>query len=201
MRRRLVLVCGMVALVATLSTGCLFNIFQTARTVGGGNLAFTIGAGVLMLQGDGTTTNLAATPQARLTLGLADAVDLGLQTGALIPFSSGDPGWLGAIGDLKFRLFDEPDAFALALGFGGGYSVEYVGWGLFGEVFFDSNLRVLPIYFVYQPGIPLVADSFTVFHHLAGGLKLQLSDHARILLQADYRTGILSFGLAFEVGL
>ena len=152
MRRRLVLVCGMVALVAMLSTGCLFNILQTARTVGGGNLAFTIGAGILMLQGDGTTTNLSATPQARLTLGLADAVDLGLQTGALIPFSSGDPGWLGAIGDLKFRLFDEPDAFALALGFGGGYSVEYIGWGVFGEVFFDSNLRVLPIYFVYQPG-------------------------------------------------
>ena len=191
---------GLATLVATLSTGCLFDFLQTARTAGGGNLAFTIGAGILMLQGDGTTTNLSATPQARLTLGLADAVDLGLQTGALIPFSSGDPGWLGAIGDLKFRLFDEPDAFALALGFGGCYSVEYGGWGLFGEVFFDSNLRVLPIYFVYQPGIPLVADSFTVFHHLAGGLKLQLSDHARILLQADYRTGILSCGLAFEVG-
>jgi hypothetical protein len=190
----------MVALVATLSTGCLFNIFQTARTVGGGNLAFTIGAGILMLQGDGTTTNLSVTPQARLTFGLADGIDLGLQTGALIPFASGDPGWLGAVGDLKFCLFDEPGAFALALGLGGGYSVEYGGWGLLGEVLFDSNVRVLPIYFVYQPGFSLSADSFAVFHHLAGGLKLQLSDRARILLQADYRTAILSVGLAFEVG-
>jgi hypothetical protein len=191
----------MAALVAVLSTGCLFNIFQTARTVGGGNLAFTIGAGILMLQGDGTTTNLSATPQARLTFGLADAVDLGLQTGALIPFSSGEPGWLGAIGDLKLRLFDEPDAFALALGFGGGYSVEYAGWGLFGEVFFDSNLRVLPIFFCYQPGIPLGGDSFVVYHHLAGGLKLRLSDQARLLLQADYRAGLVSIGLALEIGL
>ena len=199
MRRRLVLVIALVALVATLSTGCLFNIFQTARTIGAGNLAFTFGTGAFRLQvGDSTT--YYATPQARLTLGLADAVDLGLQTGAMISLADGSPGWLGAIGDLKFRLFDEPDAFALALGFGGGYSVEYVGWGVFGEVFFDSNLRVLPIYFVYQPGIPLVADSLSVFHHLAGGLKLQLSDHARILLQVDYRTGILSCGLAFEVG-
>jgi len=65
---------------------------------------------------------------------------------------------------------------------------------------FGVNGEVRPIYFVYQPGIPLVADSLSVFHHLAGGLKLQLSDHARILLQVDYRTGILSCGLAFEVG-
>jgi hypothetical protein len=33
-----------------------------------------------------------------------------------------------------------------------------------------------------------------------GRFRLQLSDHARILLQADYRTAILSFGLTFKVG-
>jgi hypothetical protein len=199
MRRRLVLVIALGMLVATLSTGCLFNIFQTARTIGGGNLAFTFGAGLLTLQVEGSTS-FAVTPQARLTVGLADAVDLGLQTGAMIPFSSGDPGWLGALADVKFRLFDEPDAFALALGFGGGYSIEFIGWGLFGEVLFDSNLRVLPIYFAYQLGVPLAGDSVALLHHLAAGLKLKLSNQARILLQTDYRSGIVSVGLACEIG-
>ncbi len=201
MRWRLILVCAVIVLVAVLSTGCLFNIFQTARAIGGGNVAITIGAGVLMLEGEDEATGLAVTPQARLTLGLADAVDLGLQTGALVPFSGTGAGWLGAIGDLKFCLFDEPDAFALALGFGAAYGAEYLGWGVFGEVLFDSNLRVLPIYFVYQPGVPFAGGTFGMLHHIAGGLKLQITDKARILIQADYRAAILSVGFAFDIGL
>jgi len=201
MRQRLVLVFVLGALVATMSTGCLFNIFQTARTVGAGNLAFTVGAGVFSIQIEDSST-LYATPQARLTVGLADGIDLGLQTGAMLSLSGGDPGWLGVIGDLKFQLFDEPDAFALALGFGGGYSMEYVGagWGVFGEVFFDSNLRVLPIFFTYQPGIPIGTDTFTLLHHLAAGLKLKLSEQARLLVQGDYRGGLWSIGIALEIG-
>lgn len=198
MRRRLVLVLGLAALVAVLCTGCLFNIFQTARTVGAGNLALTIGAGLLSVQVEDTTTT-SITPQARLALGLGNGVDLGLQTGAMVPLSGGDLGWLGAIGDLKFRLFDERDSFALAMGFGGGYGIEYVGWGVFGEILFDSNVRLFPVFFAYQPSVPLGGD-FTVLHHLAAGVKLRLSNQARILLQTDYRTGIWSLGLALEVG-
>jgi hypothetical protein len=198
MRGRLVLVLCLVALVATLCTGCLFNVFETARTIGAGRLGFTFGAGLLSIQIEDSRT-MDVTPQARLTVGLGDAVDLGLQTGALVPLSGGDPGWLGAIADLKFRLFDEPGAFALAMGFGGGYSMEYVGWGVFGEIFFDSNLRVFPIYLVYQPGLPLGGDSIALLHHLAAGLKLKVSDQARILLQTDYRSGLWSVGLAVEV--
>jgi len=198
MRRRLVLVLGLAALVATLCTGCLFNIFQTAKTLGAGNLAFTIGAGLLSVQVDESTT-MSVTPQARLAVGVGDAVDLGFQTGAMIPFNGGDPGWLGAIGDLKFRLFDERDSFALAMGLGGGYSVEYIGWGVFGEILFDSNVRVFPVYFAYQPAVALSTD-FTLLHHIAAGLKLRLSNQARILLQVDYRTGIWSVGMALEVG-
>ncbi len=200
MRRRLALVFALAAALAMLATGCLFNIFQTARTVGAGNLSFTFGTGVLMFDvGDGA--NVSLTPQARLALGVAKGLDFGLQTGAMIPLASGDPGWLGAIGDLKFSLFDEPDSFALALGFGGGYSAEYVGWGVFAEVFFDSNVRVLPIFFSYQPAIALSSDTFTLLHHLTAGLKLRLSDQARILLQTDYRAGLLSIGLALEIAL
>ncbi len=199
MRGRLVLVLCLVALVATLCTGCLFNIFQTARTIGAGNLGLTLGAGLLSIQID-ESSSLSVTPQARLTMGLADAVDLGLQTGALVPLSGGDLGWLGAIADLKFQLFDEPGAFALAMGFGGGYGMEYVGWGVFGEIFFDSNVRVFPVYFAYQPGIPLSGDSIALLHHLAAGLKLKLSDQARVLLQTDYRAGLWSIGMALEIG-
>lgn len=198
MRRRLVLVFGLAALVAVLCTGCLFNIFQTARTIGAGNLAFTLGAGLMSVQVDENIA-MSVTPQARLAFGVTNGVDLGLQTGAMFPFSGGEPGWLGVIGDLKFRLFDQRDAFALAMGFGGGYSVEFLGWGAFGEILFDSNVRVFPVFFAYQPSVPLSGD-FAVLHHLAAGLKLRLSNQARILLQADYRTGIWSIGMALEIG-
>ncbi len=197
MKRRLVLVLALAAMVATLSTGCLFSVFQTAKTVGGGNLAFTFGSGLLTVRVDEATT-MSLTPQARLTIGMADAVDFGLQTGGMFPLSGGDPGWLGMVADLKFKLFDERDAFALAMGFGGGYSIEYLGWGVFGQIFFDSNLRVFPVYFAYQPGIPF-AEDFTLLHHIAAGLKLRLSNQARVLLQADYRTGLWSLGVALEV--
>jgi len=79
----------LVASAVTLS-GCLFNIFQTARTVGAGNVTLAVGAGFFdfSLNGD---HNWSVTPQARLTIGLADGLDLSLHTGALIPLSTGDP--------------------------------------------------------------------------------------------------------------
>jgi len=36
-----------------LLTGCFFNIFQTARTVGAGNVALTLGVAVMNLAGEG----------------------------------------------------------------------------------------------------------------------------------------------------
>ena len=201
MQKRLALVLALAVLVGTLCTGCLFNIFQTARTIGAGNVAFTLGTGFFTIDVE-EETSAYVTPQARLAVGLADGIDLGLQSGAMVAVPGGDPGWLGLVGDLKFSLFDEPESFALALGFGGGYSVEFLGtgWGAFGEIFLDSNLRVLPIFFAYQPGIPIGGDSFVLLHHFAGGLKLKLSEQTRLLVQADYRGGLLSFGLALEVG-
>jgi len=188
----------LVASAVTLS-GCLFNIFQTARTVGAGNVTLAVGAGFFdfSLNGD---HNWSVTPQARLTIGLADGLDLSLHTGALIPLSTGDPGWLGAIGDLKFSLFDAPGAFALALGFGGGYAIEFGGFGVFGQVFFDSNVQFLPVFIAYRPIVPLAAEEFTLWHHITGGLKLPLSESARLLIEVDTLGGLISFGVALEIG-
>jgi len=196
-RLRIVLAVGILAGVVLLS-GCLFNLFQTARTIGAGNVGLTIGSGLMDVEIDEGTT-WALTPQARLTIGLGDRVDFGVHTGAMFGLTGGQPGWMGATGDLKFSLFDDPEAFALSLGFGGGYGVEFLGWGVLGEVLFDSNLSVLPIFIVYQPTIPLSAEDFAVWHHVAGGLKLTLSEKARILLQVDLRAPLVSFGLAIEI--
>jgi hypothetical protein len=204
MKRRIrwLAVVGLGAAVLLCSTGCLFNIFQTARTIGAGNVGLAFGTGLYVLTID-EASSYFLTPQARLTIGIADGVDLGLQSGLMVSIEGGDPGWLGAIGDFKFTLFDQPDAFALALGFGGGYSLEALGWEVLGEVFLDSNAKYLPVFLVYQPAMSITAGTF--FHHLTGGLKLQISPQARILLQVDYEPvlgvlyGGVSYGIAFDV--
>ncbi len=181
-----------------LLSGCFFNIFQTASTVGAGNVALTVGTGALQMT-IGNNSSWMLIPQARLTVGLADNIDLGVTTGALVSLNGGSPGWLGAEGDLKFGLFDEPDAFAAAIGFGGGYTFIMGGWGAFGEIIFNSNLRVLPIFIAYRPIVPFGADDLTIFHQLAGGLRLRISPQAALYLQADSLNGLISVGVGLEI--
>jgi hypothetical protein len=70
---------------------------------------------------------------------------------------------------------------------------------LFGEILFNIN-STLPLFLVYQPTIPLEADDFAVWHHIAGGLRLAISDTAALILIVDYRNPSFSFGLAIEIG-
>lgn len=191
-----------VALVVVLSvvllSGCYFSVFQTARTVGAGNVAFTLGAAVMDLAVDGNPSWLLA-PQGRLAVGLAPNVDFGIRSGMMLNLETGDVGFLGAVADFKFALFQEPDSFALALGFGGGYSTGTVGWGLEASVYFESTVRYLPIYVVYRPLIPLAGGEFGVIHQLAGGLHLALSPNARLLIELDSWGGFISGGIALEI--
>jgi len=182
---------------AILSTGCLFNMFQTARMLEAGDVGIVVGSGLIDLAVDDDPV-WTLTPQARLAFGLSDAVNLGLHTGAMIPLSTGDPGWMGVVGDLKFSLFNDPESVSLAIGFGGGNGIHFIGWGVFGEVFLDLN--VFPLYFAYQPTIPLSEAGFGVWHDVAIGLSLWISDSARLLLEVDTRNlGMWVYGLALEV--
>ncbi len=197
-RVRILMVVGLLAGVLVMSTGCLFNLFQTAKMIGAGNAAITLGTGLMDVIQDGDP-NWNLTPQARLAFGLSDKIDLGMQTGALVPLSTGDFGWMGAKADLKFSVIDDPETFSLAMGFGAGYGVEFLNWGLFGEVLFNIN-STLPLFLVYQPTIPLETGEFAVWHHIAGGLRLAISDTAALILMIDYRNPLFSFGLAIEIG-
>ena len=185
------------AAVLLASTGCLFNLFQTARMLGSGNVSLTVGTGVMNIAVE-DNANWNLTPQARLAVGLSDKIDLGFQTGALVPLSTGDFGWLGVKGDLKFSILDDPESFSLAMGVGGGYSVEFLNWGVFGEVLFSAN--TFPVFLVYQPTLPIEAEGFVIRHHVAGGVALPISDTATVFLSVDVAGGVVSFGLALEVG-
>lgn len=197
-RLRILMVVALLGGVLLMSTGCLFNIFQTARMLGAGNVALTVGTGLMDILPDGEPQwNLA--PQARLAVGLSDKVDLGFQTGALVPLSTGDFGWLGVKGDLKFSIIDDPDSFSLAMGLGAGYGIEFLNVGIFGEVLFTVNSS-LPLFIAYQPTIPLGVDEFALWHHIAGGLVLPLSETSALYLIVDYRNPLFSFGLGFEIG-
>jgi len=188
-----------ILLSAGLLTGCFLNIFQTARTVGQGNVALAIGTGVLNMA-IGEDNNWMLTPQGRISIGLADNVDLGVRSGGMFSLTSGELGFLGAVGDIKVSLFQDPESFSLALGFGGGYNMGTFGWGLEGSIYLDSNLRFLPIYFVYHPLLPLAGDDgVTILHQLGGGLHLTLSETTRLLIEVDYWQGILSFGISLEI--
>ena len=184
-------------LVVVLLSGCYFNVFQTARTVGAGKVAISVGSGVVnMLVGQ--NSSLIFTPQARLTVGLSDSVDLGVQSGLMIG-SSGSPGFLGVIGDIKMALVQDPETFSIALGIGGGYSPGLLGWGVEGSVYLDSNIVFLPIYAVYRPILPLSGTTLGVIHQFAEGLHLDLSDSARILIEIDSWNGVLGGGISLDI--
>jgi len=203
MRRaiRVVLLMGLLGGVLLLSTGCLFNIFQTARMLGAGNTALTIGTGLMDIDVDGGDPNWNLAPQARFAVGLSDTANLGFQTGALVPLSTGEFNWLGIKGDVTFAVVDDPETFSLALGLGAGYGIEFLNVGIFGEVLFSVN-STLPLFIVYQPTVPLNGNGFTLLHHVAGGLALPLSEKATILLVVDWRNGLLSpsYGIGIEIG-
>ena len=195
-RFRILLAVGLVIPMLLLS-GCLFNIFQTAKMVQSGDVSILIGSGLLPITIE-TNTSWNLTPQARLAFGLSDAINLGIHTGAMIPLSTGDPGWLGIAGDLKFSIIDNPESISIAFGFGGGYGIHFLSWGVFGELFLDLN--VFPLYFAYQPTIPFGGEGFVVWHDVAIGMALNLSEKARLLIQVDTRNlALFSYGLGFEI--
>jgi len=184
-------------LVVVLLSGCYFNVFQTARTVGAGKVAISLGSGVVNIV-VGTSSSLVFTPQARITVGLSNSIDLGIQSGLMIG-SSGEPSFLGAIGDIKLALMQDPETFSIALGVGGGYSQGLLGWGVQGSVYLDSNIAFLPIYAVYRPILPLGGETLSVIHQLAGGLHLDLSDSIRILIEVDSWNGVLGGGISLDI--
>lgn len=196
-RLRVLLALGLVVPMILLS-GCLFNIFQTAKMVQSGDMSVLIGSGLMPIT-IGTDTSWSLTPQARLAFGLSNSINLGLHTGALISLSAGgEPGWMGVAGDLKFSIVDNPESISLALGFGGGYGIHFVTWGVFGEVFLDLN--VFPLFFAYQPTIPLGGEGFVVWHDVAIGMALALSEKARLIIQVDTRNlALFSYGMGFEI--
>lgn len=195
-RLRSVAIVGLLLVVVLLS-GCYFNIFQTARTVGAGKVAVSLGSGVVNVT-VGESSSLVFTPQARLAVGLSDNVDLGIQSGIMIG-SSGEPGFLGAIGDVKLALVQDPDTFSIALGIGGGYSLGLLGWGVEGSVFLDSNIAFLPVFVVYRPILPLGGEGLQLIHQFAGGLHLDLSDSVRILVEVDSWNGGLGGGISLDI--
>jgi len=196
-RLRVLLAVGVLVPVILLS-GCLFNIFQTAKMVQSGDMLVLIGSGVMDIGVDEASA-WAVTPQARLAFGLSDKINLGLQSGVMISLSAGgEPGWMGVAGDLKFSIVDNPESISLAIGAGGGYGIHFLNWGVFGEVFLDLN--VFPLFFAYQPTIPFGGEELAVWHDVAIGMALNLSDKARLIIEADTRNlALFSFGIAFEI--
>ena len=196
-RLRVLLAVGLLVPVIMLS-GCLFNIFQTAKMVKSGDMSVLIGAGLLDI-GIDESAAWSVTPQARLAFGLSDKINLGFHTGVLLSLSAGgEPGWMGLAGDLKFSIIDDPESISLAVDFGGGYGIHFLNWGVFGGIYLDLN--VFPLFFAYQPTIPLGGEGFVVWHDVAVGLALNLSEKARLLVQVDTRNlAMFSYGIAFEI--
>lgn len=197
-RAKLTAALVLVVAVGLLSTGCFLNVFQTARTLGKGNVALNLGMAAMNIA-IGEDNNWMFTPQGRLSVGIADGIDLGVRSGVMFGLDTGELGFLGVVGDIKVSLFAQPEGFALSLGFGGGYSPGMIGWGLEGSIYVDSTLQYLPVYFVYRPLFPLGGDGFTIQHQLAGGLHLMLSPTTRLLIEVDSWGGLLSAGIGLEI--
>jgi len=195
---RWVLCIGLITMALLLS-GCLYNIFQTAAMIRGGDVGLAVGSGLVNMGFDDDPLWMV-TPQARVAFGLSDTVNLGVQSGVGIPLTTGSPGWMGAVGDIKVSILEDPGPLAVAVGAGGGFSVEWVGWGVFGQILLDSNLRAFPVFAAYQLAAPLSGGGRRLWHHLAVGWRWRLSEQAQMLLQVDLAVPLISFGVAVDIG-
>lgn len=189
-------------------TGCFFNFLQTARTIGAGNTALTLGLGAIM--NIEYISYLA--PQGRFTVGMTEGIDLGLQSGVRIGVgpAAGDVKFLGAIGDLKFSLLDEPH-FLMAVGAGGGYSHDAYrdknDWGLslsaYCEPIFPylSDLSCCASYRLHLPLGESDESDGMVRHQMAVSISFILSDQARLIVEFNKLPfeDLYSLGLALEV--
>ena len=196
-------------LFITLSlTGCLFNFLQTARTIGAGEAALTLGLGAIM----NAEYVAYLAPQGRLTVGMTEGIDLGFQSGVRIGMgpAAGDVKFLGAVGDLKFSLLDGPQLL-MAAGVGGGYSHDAYrdknGWGLSLSAYCEPvfpHLFDLSCCAGYRLHLPLGESDESdrvPRHQLAFSISFILNDQARLILEFNRLPfeDLTSLGLAVEV--
>jgi len=205
MRRTLQII--VLLLLALSLTGCFFNFLQTARTIGAGNAAITIGLGAIF----NVEYISYLTLQGRFTTGITQGIDAGLQSGLRLGVgpAAGDLKFLGAIGDLKFSLLDEPNSL-MAVGVGGGYSHDayrdHKGWGLSLSAYYESifpDLADLSCCASYRLHLPLETSDKAygmVRHQMAVSMSFFLSDQARLILEFNGLPfeNLYSFGLAVK---
>jgi len=102
-------------LASAWSTGtCAFNSFETAGPIGEQVVALTFGIGLATTElGGGGTWYLV--PQGRLTIGLLEGLDLGIQGGWKQPGGgAGATNWLGGLIDVKITSAHVPDMYTVA---------------------------------------------------------------------------------------
>jgi len=184
-------------------TGHGFNLLETAGPVGAQQVALTFGFGL------GTTELSAAgvwflTPQGRLTIGLMERLDVGVQSGWKTEIGAGVGKWLGVLVDAKVASVHVPDGYTLAWGAGGGYGLDLLGngWGVFWQILFESHSPLLPVFATYRSTLPFdgtVGGSIAFEGYIAGGLCLRLAPIARLLLVVDIHRGLASIGLGLEI--
>jgi len=184
-------------------TGYGLNLLETAGPIGAQQVGVTFGLGVGVTDFSDAGTWYAA-PQTRLAIGLSEGLDLGAQIGWKTELGVGTADWLGLLVDVKVASIHVPDMYTLAWGAGGGFGLDLLGdgWGIFGQLLFESHAPLFPIFLTYRSMLPF--DGMTEGHiafegYLAGGLRLQLAPIARLLLVVDIHAGLASVGVGLEI--
>jgi len=200
-KRRLLL--AFVLVVAWSAEAFAFNLFETAGPIGEQVVALTFGFGLATTEiGAGGTWRLV--PQGRLTIGLLEGLDLGIQSGWSAEIGTGTAEWLGTLVDVKITSAHVPDMYTLAWGAGGGFGLDFLGngWGVFLQLLFESHSPFLPAFVTYRSILPLdtiTGGSIEFKGYIAGGLRLRLAPIARLLLVIDVYDGSASLGLGLEI--
>ncbi len=203
MRKR-VLILAFVLAVGWPTGGFAFNLFETAEPIGEQVVGLTFGFGLATTElGAGGTWYVV--PQGRLTIGLLEGLDLGVQSGWSTEIGTGTAEWLGTLVDVKITSAHVPDMYTVAWGVGGGFGLDFFGngWGVFLQLLFESHAPLLPVFVTYRSILPfdaITAGSVELKGYVAGGLRLRLAPIARLLLVVDVYQGSASLGVGLEIG-
>jgi len=202
-----------VVLLACCVTGCWpiwFSMFQTASTLGKGNVGAVLGLSAI---GDDEQIGVFM-PQASLGVGLTDSVDLRIRSGFWLfaseelsesyrtdDMSEGDLQPMGVTGEVKVSVVDD----LAALGLGVGHSCEFytpgkLGWGLEATAYYTLSFLsgiVRVLYPLDSPG-----DGTSELSLLyTGAISIPISESVQLLFEIGSRdtTDLISFGFAIDI--
>ena len=190
---RLIEIAAFLIVVMLSTSGCFFNVFQTAEPIPPGTFMLTGGASALEYIGI-----LYMTQQLHARYGISEGLDIGARIGSYLPVSNGSLELMGVVTDIKYQLLKQPSV-ALGIGLGavvpmGGLFPDFV---LEASAYGSFNVGFLAPYIAFRSGWNI--SDMKIENQLALGTAVEMGDVIDLWLEASLVRSTWAIGGAVSI--